>query len=67
MLNSEMAWVVIYSGLVAMRKHPGYAREGTEVPSLEQLACLTDAAMSHYHRRFPSCLGSPSALRQSEQ
>lgn len=44
-------WDLYFSSLCAWRMHPGYQREGTIVPSLEECAELADEMVALKNRR----------------
>ncbi len=48
-------WDIYFATLVGMALHPGYTREGTKKPTLDELANLTDEMMNIRSKRtWPS-------------
>ena len=50
-------WDVYFAGLVSMTIHPGFNREGTEKPTLEECADMADKMMLERDKRDEEWLG----------
>ncbi len=46
-MDEKMAWDIYYAAIVSMTLHPGYTREGTAKPSLENCAELADQMLKY--------------------
>ncbi len=51
-MDEPTAWDLYFSGVVAFACHPGFQREGTEKPTIEQCANIADQMLAERRRRW---------------
>jgi len=52
-MEDETVWAMFFCNLVGFRLHPGFNRENTHLPTLEECAQQADEALKLYRSRFP--------------